>query len=81
MRLDTNGYNGWAEMKFFEGKGPNGEMRGVEGFRNVANGEEFKPEEGWSTRELPYPTGDLSNCRHVSTAYRLGYDRIQWEKN
>lgn len=79
MKLDTAGYGGWAPMRFFEGKGPDGQKMGREGFRNVVNGQEVKPEEGWNG-EPPYPTGDLANCRHVSSKYRRGYDQIDWNK-
>lgn len=80
-KMDTSGYGGWWPVKFFTGKGPGGQMQGQEGFRNVVNGQEIKPEDGWSTRELPYPTGDLSNCRHVSEAYRRNYDLIDWGRS
>lgn len=76
--MDTSGYKGWWPMRFFEGK-KNGQMTGQEGFRNVMNGEECKPKDGWDG-EPPYPTGDL-HCRHVSGAYRRNYDLIDWEKN
>jgi hypothetical protein len=76
--MDTSGYKGWWPVKFFEGK-KDGKMTGSEGFRNVVNGEECQPEKGWDG-EPPYPTGELSNVRHVSDAYRHGYDRIQWER-
>jgi len=74
MKIKTSGYEGWAPMKFFEGKGPDGELRGTEGFRNVVNGEECRPEKGWDG-EPPYPTGDLT-VRHASDAYRQGWERI-----
>jgi hypothetical protein len=80
MKLETTGFGGWAPVKFFDGKAPDGSMRGTEGFRNVVNGQEVRPRQGWSG-EPPYPTGDLSNCRHVSDKYRQNYDLIDWEKD
>lgn len=78
---DTSGYKGWWPVRFFTGKGPDGQMQGQDGFRNVVNGQEVKPENGWNARELPYPTGDNANCRHVSAAYRHNYDQIDWGKS
>ncbi len=79
MRTDkTAGYEGWAPVQFFMGKGRDGQRIGREGFRNVVNGEECKPEKGWDG-EPPYPTGDLSTVRHASDAYRRGYEEIRWE--
>ena len=80
MKAETAGFAGWAPVKFFDGKGPDGAMKGTEGFRNVVNGEECKPEKGWDG-EPPYPTGDMSNCRHVSSKYRQNFDSINWGKN
>jgi hypothetical protein len=79
MKTDkTAGFDGWAPMKFFMGKGPDGQKIGREGFRNVVNGEECKPENGWNGAP-PYPTGDLATVRHASDAYRRGYEEIRWE--
>jgi hypothetical protein len=78
MSQDTSGYKGWWPMKFYEGKNPDGTQKGTEGFRNVENGQEVSPENGWNGSP-PYPTGDLSSCRHVSDAYRHNYDLINWE--
>jgi hypothetical protein len=75
--MDTSGFNGWWPVKFFTGK-KDGQMVGTEGFRNVMNGEECRPQKGWNG-EPPYPTGDL-HCRHTSRAYRDGYDRINWNQ-
>lgn len=63
--MDTSGFKGWWPMRFFEGKGPGGQMQGQEGFRNVLTGQEFKPESGWDG-EPPCPTGDLGCARHAS---------------
>lgn len=79
MSQDTSGYRGWWPMKFFEGKNPDGTKKGTEGFRNVENGQEVRPENGWNG-EPPYPTGDLASCRHVSKKYRQGYEQINWNK-
>lgn len=74
MDKETSGYKGWKEVVYHEGK-VNGQMVGREGFRNVINGQEFVPEGGWNGSP-PYPTGDLTNCRHISDAYRQGWNRI-----
>lgn len=76
--MDTSGYKGWWPVRFFDGK-KSGQMTGSEGFRNVLNGQEVQPEQGWDG-EPPYPTGELSNVRHVSPAYRRNYDLIEWER-
>ena len=76
--MDTSGFNGWWPVKFFDGK-KGGQPVGTEGFRNVVNGEECRPEKGWDG-DPPYPTGDLAHCRHTSHAYRDGYDRINWNQ-
>jgi len=73
----TAGYQGWKEVKFFEGKDPDGKMTGSEGFRNIVDGREFIPENGWDG-EPPYPTGEP--CRCASGAYRRNYDLIEWER-
>jgi len=77
IKGETAGYKGWAEVKFFEGKTKDGQMVGTEGFRNVLTGEECRPAKGFDG-EPPAPTGDLANVRHVSDAYREGYERIKW---
>ena len=80
MDNKTAGYQGWKEVKFFEGKNPDGSWRGSEGFRNIVDGRECRPEGGWNG-EPPHPTGDQASSRHVSDAYRENYDLIRWEKN
>jgi len=76
---NTSGFNGWKEVRFFEGKDEAGNMTGREGFRNIVNGEPCIPENGWNG-EPPYPTGDLAVCRHVSDLYRRNYGEINWER-
>lgn len=76
--MDTGGYKGWVPLKFYQGKGPGGEVNYTEGFKNVLNNHEVMPEKGHSG-EPPYPTGDLSHCRHTSAAFRQGYDQIRWD--
>lgn len=78
IKGETAGYKGWAEVQFFEGKTKDGQMVGDQGFRNVVTGEACRPKEGWNG-EPPRPTGDLANVRHVSDAYRKGYEGIKWE--
>ena len=78
IKKKTSGYEGWAEVKAFEGKTEDGQMVGDECFRNVINGEMCRPDKGWDGAP-PYPTGDLANVRHVSDAYREGYERIEWQ--
>ena len=73
--LPTTGYRGWLPLKFREGKGVDGTVRFSEGFKNVDNNQEVFPENGHSG-EPPYPTGDMANVRHVSGAYREGWERI-----
>jgi len=76
MKRETDGFKGWAEVKFLEGKDrPGGQMLGSEGYRNMVNGHEFIPENGWDDPP-PYPTGDLATVRHSSGAYRIGWERI-----
>ena len=77
MDKDTSGFAGWKEVKFFEGKGPHGEMTGRDGFRNIVTGEECKPEKGWDG-EPPCPTGDLAIVRHNSALYRENFEKIDW---
>lgn len=74
---NTAGFKGWKEVRFFEGKNPDGSMRGTEGFRSIMDGRECRPEQGWDG-EPPCPTGDQACARHVSEAYRRGYDQIRW---
>ncbi|MDI6752760.1 MAG: hypothetical protein QME78_00010 [Thermodesulfobacteriota bacterium] len=80
MKVETSGYGGWAPMKFFDGKAPDGSMKGTEGFRNVVNGQEVRPEKGWNDSP-PYPTGDLASTRHASDKYREGWERIWGSAN
>lgn len=77
MDKKTAGYEGWKEVRFFEGKDREGNMIAQEGFRNIQNGEDFKPEEGWNGAP-PYRTGELN--MHVSSLYRKHYDEIRWDK-
>jgi hypothetical protein len=77
---DTSGYRGWWPMRFLQRTDGDGNRVFSEGFRNVADGREFHPEEGWDG-EPPYPTGDLACCRSASEKFRQGYDQIQWEKS
>jgi hypothetical protein len=79
-RVETDGYKGWWPVKFYEGKNPDGSVKTSEGFKNVLNNQEVTPREGWNGAP-PYPTGDLSNCRHVSEAYRRNYESINWERS
>jgi hypothetical protein len=78
IKKETAGYKGWAEVNFFEGKTKDGQMVGNQGFRNIITGQDYRPENGWDG-EPPAPTGDLANVRHVSDAYREGYERIKWQ--
>jgi len=77
MDSNTSGFNGWKEVKAFEGKDKDGQMVGDEGFRNIVTGQLYRPRDGWNG-EPPAPTGDLACVRHVSDAYRKGYEGIKW---
>jgi len=80
MSLDKAGFKEWINVKFFAGKNPDGTARTREGYKNAVTDQEFIPEGGWNT-DPPHPTGDLSNCRHVSPKYRQNFDFINWGKN
>lgn len=79
-KVETSGHKGWWPVKFYEGRNPDGSTKTSEGFKNVLTNQEVIPREGWNG-EPPGPTGDLSNCRHVSEKYRQGYDLINWERS
>lgn len=72
---ETSGYKGWWPMKVFTGMGPDGEPQGQECFKSVVDGKLVTPEKGWDG-EPPHPTGDAACARHVSDAYRKGWERI-----
>jgi hypothetical protein len=74
LKCDTAGYKGWREVKFHEGKNPDGTFRTTQGFKNVLTNQEV------TSKEPPVPTGDLACVRHCSDAYRRGYDQIKWER-
>lgn len=74
-KVETAGHKGWWPMRVFEGHNPDGTMQGREAFKSVVDGKLVIPEKGWNG-EPPHPTGDLANCRHVSEAYREGWERI-----
>jgi hypothetical protein len=80
LKCDVSGYKGWMPMKFGMGKGPDGKMRTVEGFKNVLTDQEVTPEGGHNAAP-PCPTGDIAICRHNSEGYRRNYDLIVWDKD
>jgi hypothetical protein len=72
--VDTAGYKGWKELKFFEGKDVFGRPQTTDGFRSVVTNEEVYDS------EPPYPTGDMGHIRHSSDTYRRNFEQIKWER-
>jgi len=79
-RLETHGYKGWWPLRQYLGKDKSGAKQSRPVFRNMVNGEVFRPPEGWDG-EPPYPTGDLSHVRGCSEKYAENFEQIAWEKN
>jgi hypothetical protein len=77
VRKGFGKYGNWAEMKEFEGKTPDGQMKGREIFKNMNTGEVAAPEDGWNGAP-PCPTGILNT--HVTDRYRHRYDEIRWDR-
>jgi hypothetical protein len=55
-----------------------GTMIGQECFVDMRNGKIVEPEDGWSTKDLPYATGEKSSLQHQGDAFRENFDRIDW---
>jgi hypothetical protein len=55
--LRTSGYKGWWPMLIHRRKTVGGAMVGREGFVNMKTRQICEPEKGWSTKDLPCPTG------------------------
>lgn len=77
-KLETHGYRGWWPMLSHRRKYADGTMAGRECFVNMATGEVFEPEKGWSTKDLPYPTGEISSLQHQNDIFRARFDQIDW---
>lgn len=77
--VKTHGFEGWWPMRVFMGKTGDGLSKVYgEGFVNMTNGQVHHDDRGWDG-EPPYPTGDLSNIKTASEAYRENYDKIRWD--
>jgi hypothetical protein len=79
LKCKTAGHAGWMPLKFGRGKGADGKIRTVEGYKNVLTDQEYIPPGGHNDAP-PGPTGDLACVRHNSEAYRQGWERI-WGEN
>jgi hypothetical protein len=55
-----------------------GTMTGRECFVDMRNGTICEPKDGWNTKDLPYPTGEISSFQHQSDVFRENFDRIDW---
>lgn len=78
--LETHGYRGWWPMLAHRRKRMDGVMVGRECFVNMTRGEVYEPPDGWNTKDLPYPTGEVSSLQHQSDAFRENFDRIDWNE-
>jgi len=56
-RFQTHGHKGWWPMLLHQRKYADGVMEGRECFVNMTNNQVAEPENGWNTKDLPYPTG------------------------
>ncbi|MFZ5452445.1 MAG: hypothetical protein ACOZF2_11345 [Thermodesulfobacteriota bacterium] len=77
-KLETHGYRGWWPMLTHRRKCMDGTMIGRECFVDMRNGKIVEPEDGWSTKDLPYATGEQSSLQHQGDAFRENFDRIDW---
>jgi hypothetical protein len=78
--LDTHGHHGWWPMLAHRRRHVDGTMVGRECFVDMRNGNICEPEDGWSTKDLPYATGETSSFQHHSDAFRRNFDLIDWNR-
>jgi hypothetical protein len=78
IKIETAGFGPAAEVMIFEGKTPDGEKFGRQGFKNTLTGQLAAPEKGWDGEPPKEWAGDLACARTDLEKYRQGYEKINW---